>query len=151
MKIKTLACIGILALCATSCALKPIYIERIDKPDIGSSGPNKSEVHFNVIIKNDNAIGFRLVRSDLNVMVNNIQMGTIGMSKKMKVHANTSTAIPVTLKLDTDKLLSVGAMSLFSDPKVDIKGYVKGRKFLFTKKYQVQFQDTFSIQDFMGQ
>lgn len=149
MKAKILIFIG-LCLLASSCAIQPVYIENIEKPNLDNVNLGHSEVKFNVILKNPNKIGFRLVRSDLKVSVNGAELGFIGLAQKTKVKANGSTAIPVSVKVDSGKLLSIGAMSLFSDPKLEINGYVKGRKFLFSKKYKVAYQENISIQDFLG-
>jgi LEA14-like dessication related protein len=135
----------------SSCAFQPLYIENVEKPDIDNINLSKSDVRFNVVLKNPNSLGFRLVKSDLNVMVNSIEIGKINLASKQKIKPNSSTPIPVSLKLDNSKLLSIGAMSLFSDPKVSLKGYIKGRKFIFPKKYKVDFQDNFSLSDFLGQ
>lgn len=149
MKIKVLLLVSI-CLLVSSCAIQPIYIENIEKPDLNNLNLAESEVKFNVILKNPNKVGFRLVRSDLKVAVNGDELGFIGLAHKTKVAANGSTSIPVSLKVNSGKLLSIGTMSLFSDPKLEINGYVKGRKFLFSKKYKVAYQEHFSIQDFLG-
>jgi LEA14-like dessication related protein len=135
----------------TSCAFQPVYIENVEKPSMGSINSKNADVQFNVLLKNPNSMGFKLVKSDIDILVNGMNVGAINLASKTKVPANCSTSIPVSVKVDNNKLLSIGAMSLFGEPKVQLKGYIKGRKFIFPKKYHVDFQDNFSISDFLGQ
>lgn len=143
--VTVICCIVLLA----SCSPKMLTIESIEKPDLSKLSSPQSEITFNIRIKNPNALGFRLVKSTLDVNVNNIAAGFVGINKKLKIKANATTTVPVTLKLDNSKLLTIGAMSLFSDPVLQLSGQIKARKFLFTKKYAVDYKESFSIQDFI--
>lgn len=141
----------ILIFAISSCAIKPIAFEGIEKPSVDKLKLDGSDISFGIKIKNPNSMGFKIVNSKLSLTVNKIDAGKIGIAKKIKIKANGSTTIPMVLKINNSKLLTIGTMSLFGDPDVSIKGIIKGRKFIFTKKYEVEFKDQVSLQDFMGQ
>jgi LEA14-like dessication related protein len=133
-----------------SCSFKMLTVNSIEKPDVEKFSLDNSDISFGLNVNNPNKIGFRLVKTNLTVVVNKVEVGKVALGKKIKIKANSTSTIPVQLKMDSGKLLSIGTMSFFSDPEILIKGNVKGRKFIFSKKYALEYKDHFSIQDFMG-
>src|SRR4051812_33987608 len=60
----------------------------------------KPTAGFDIIVKNDNPWSVKLASIDTDLKLQNRAVGKINLQKKIKIRANSSTAVPVVIDLD---------------------------------------------------
>ncbi len=94
-----------------------------------------------VPIKNNNNFSFTISDVNLDLSLNNVELGKVKKTSRLKIPAHSNTVHPFDVEVRFSKL-SDNPLSLLSSVisnKIGLKatGYVKARKFLLSKKYPI--------------
>jgi hypothetical protein len=78
----------------------------------------------------------------MDLSLNNVALGKVKKCTKLKVPANSSDVQPFAFDIKFSKFIDnpLSILSSVIKNKVDLKanGYIKVRKFIFTKKYNIE-------------
>lgn len=149
MKVYSFALILTFVWVLSSCSIQPLSFDSIDKPAVNKLNTQNTEIGFKFGVKNPNSLGFKIVKSNVVVTANNIEIGKLILDKKTRIRRKSTSTIPLSVHVDNSKMLAVTAMALFGDPTVRIKGSFKARKFFFSKKIEIDHSEKVSINDFL--
>lgn len=101
-------------------------------------------IEFNVGLRNPNSFGVTLKSMKTEVLLADSVVASVGLIHKQRIAAGQKTQIPFSVKPDVlsmPKLGWLGITQLFKkdDKKFAVKGEIKVRKFIFSKKYKFSY------------
>jgi LEA14-like dessication related protein len=133
----------------TSCQVKEITVGDIKGLNITAMNSNYIDLGIMIPINNPNNFGFKLVKADISIEMNGVVLGKINKLKKVKIPANSNEVHTFELRVSMDDLKSGGLAflgSLLSNKaKVDMKGYIKARSFLISKKVDIDYNKSVKL------
>ena len=103
-----IACL-IMTSCSTS-ILEPT-IEKIEDVDIIEMSKSKLELNAFMVLKNPNAFSLDLAKANMKAYVDDIELATINQSFDTSMPANENFKMPITIKMDLDKLYRENPMT----------------------------------------
>ena len=101
------------------------------------------EAEIDVRINNPNKIGFKIYRSNVDVMMNDNSLGKGRLKKKIRIKPNTEETYTFVVAGKFDDLLSGGglsgllSMATSKTANISIKGNIKAGKFFYKKKFPI--------------
>ncbi len=125
-----------------SCKIQEVEIGNIQKLRIGDIKKDKISLQFKIPIKNPNNFKFKLSKVDLDLSLNNSELGKIRKIRKIVVPANSNDVHDFYIEIEYKKLLSgtvalVGGL-LTKKARVKLNGYVKVKAFcILSKKIEI--------------
>ncbi len=138
-----------LMLLLNSCKIKEIEIGKFHNYRLISIDEYKAQIEFNVPVKNNNSFGFTIADIRLNLSINDKEIGTVKKRNRIRIPAQSDKTYPVLLELEIDKaqgsITSLTSNLLKNKIGLRAKGYVKVRKFIFSKKFLVDEQETLKL------
>ncbi len=147
--IRKILFLSLLVLLFNSCRIKEIEIGKFENYRLTNVGENKAQIEFSVPVKNNNSFGFTIADIRLNLSINDKEIGTVKKRNRIRIPAKSDKTYPVLLEIEIDKALgsisSLTAGLLKNKVGVKAKGYVKVRKFIFSKKFPVDQQETLKL------
>jgi LEA14-like dessication related protein len=126
-----------------SCAdFKDVSITKIEEVKLISMSAKSADAEINVKIKNPNNTGFSIYKSQADVNVNGIDIGTAEMMQKIYVKANSEDTYTFKIHSDFSKISATNLTSLMltamsKNIKIGIKGEIKAGKLLIQKKFPI--------------
>ncbi|MCX7861948.1 MAG: LEA type 2 family protein [Bacteroidales bacterium] len=133
----------------TSCKIKEVEIGKFQNYRLVNVSENKAHIEFSVPVKNNNNFGFTIADIRLHLSINDKEIGTVKESNKIRIPAQSNTSYPVVLEVEIDKAMgnisSLTASLIKNKIGIKAQGYVKVRKFIFTKKFPVDQNETLKI------
>lgn len=127
-----IACL-IMTSCSTS-ILEPT-IEKIEDVDIIEMSKSKLELNAFMVLKNPNAFSLDLAKANMKAYVDDIELATINQSFDTSMPANENFKMPITIKMDLDKLYRENPMAAIG----------KGIQIMSDKKLMVKFKGTIDV------
>ncbi|HRH67229.1 MAG TPA: hypothetical protein PLU53_13080 [Bacteroidia bacterium] len=145
----------ILILFLSSCfSTLPVEFKKIDQLSI-SSGENKAAVNFNLLLKNPNNWGFRIITVETEMLIDRHSLGNVILPKNFRIKGKSEAGIPIQITTTTQDLLAVlpGSLAtLFGSQSMDavVKGNITFGKFIFRKKYPFELKQKVDRKLIMG-
>ncbi|MEO6884361.1 MAG: LEA type 2 family protein [Bacteroidia bacterium] len=121
---------------------QPVIITGIDSVTILQANKDGISAEIGVRIKNPNTTSFTVYSSDLNVQLNDMQLGTAHLSEKVTIPANAEDTRVFKVKTDFSKISLTDLLSLLpmlggGNNTVVLKGEIKAGKFFYRKTFPV--------------
>jgi LEA14-like dessication related protein len=131
----------ILSTIFTSCTIQEVEIGKVDGINLKDLTKDHISLELMVPIKNNNNFSFTISDVNLDLSLNNIALGKVKKCTRLKIPANSSAIQPFEFDIKFSKLVD-NPMSLLASViknKVGFKatGYIKVRRFVFSKKFDV--------------
>lgn len=132
----------LLPLCAiivlmSSCSIQPVTITSVKDVKMNKVDVKGIDMNLGLQVKNPNGIGFKVYKSSLNVKMNGMDMGTVGVDKKFKVRAHSEDVHPVHVSADFANLMSnlggILSLGVKNNTNMEVTGSIKVG-FLFWRK-----------------
>lgn len=126
----------------TACKIQEIEVGNMEGLRIGEIQKDRVSLEFMIPIKNPNNFKFKISKVDLDIALNNAELGKVKKIKKIVVKANSNDVHQFYVEIEYKKLLS-GTVALVGGlfkKKADIKlnGYVKVKAFgILSKKIEI--------------
>ncbi len=125
----------------TSCTIREVEIGKIEGVSLKEVTNEHVTLELMVPIKNNNNFSFTISDVNLDLTLSNVDLGKVKKATKLKIPANSNAVQTMEFDVKFSKLASnpLTLLSSILKNKVDLKanGYIKVRKFLFTKKYLI--------------
>ncbi len=139
----------LLSLFATSCKIQDVEIRKFEGIKFKNIGENKANLELMIPVKNPNKFGFTISDIHINLSLNGKEIGMVKKTTKLRIPAKSDQTYPVGIEINIDKAVgnisSLTASLLKNRIGVKAKGYVKVRKFIFTKKFPVDQNENVKI------
>ncbi len=118
---------------AFSACQKPQYLQykTTDNFKLESVGLSRSTVSMDVHIFNPNKVGGDLKKADIDISINDIQIGKAIINKKVHIPAKKEFILPIIFSADMMKLIPGGMQLLTNRNKtvtIKAKGYISAGK-----------------------
>jgi len=124
-----------------SCNIKEVEIGNIDGVNIKKLTKEQLSLELNVPVKNNNNFAFTISDINIDLSLGNVNLGKINKTQKIKIPANSNQIQNVGVDIKFDNLsgnpLSFISSVLKNKVELKAKGYIKVRKFIFTKKFNI--------------
>ena len=137
-----------LTLCLNSCSIQDVSVGTPKDVKVNNLSLNGISIEGKIPIENPNNFGFNLSKINIEVYVNDINIGRINKREKIHIKPHSKNSYP--LKYDaTFKDIVKDPITLtnaFTKGSVTIKlsGYVTASKFLLSKKIKVEHKENIS-------
>lgn len=125
----------------SSCKVQEVEVGDFRGIKLGKIEGKTVELNMQVPIKNPNKFKFKIAKAKLDIKLDTKELGNVSKIEKIKIPAKSNAVYPLKItiqlsdKLDIPSLLMSGMFKQKS--KVSIKGKVKARKFIFSRKFDV--------------
>lgn len=125
-----------------SCTFDGMEIGKIKGIDIVNIDKETLDIEVNIPIVNPNKTGFTISKVNIDLALNGVEFGRVTQKKKIHVKPQSSEIYPVLFQLKL-KESALGLPKLIAatmiGKKIDMKaeGYIKARKFIFYRKFEV--------------
>jgi LEA14-like dessication related protein len=143
----------LIAVLVSSCTIRPIVVKKVGTVQVKEYSMKGATVELALVVENPNAIGFAIYKSDLNIKLNNIDLGSASIAKRIKVKRKSEKEYTVVLKSDFSKitpamLLSMG--QLFSSGKLNnatvaVNGQLKAGNLFYKKSFPVDVKEKINL------
>jgi len=125
----------------TSCNIKEVEIGNIEGVSIKNITKEQISLELMVPVKNNNNFAFTISNLNIDLTLSNVNLGKVKKSTKIRIPANSNQTQNVGIDVKFSKLaenpLSLITAALKNKIELKATGYIKVRKFLFTKKYDI--------------
>lgn len=147
---KRLFFIGILVFqFLTSCKINEVEIKRFEGIKFKNIDENKANLELMIPVVNPNKFGFTIADIRLDLAINGKEMGSVKKTTKLRIPAKSNQTYPVGIEININKAVgnisSLTASLLKNKIGIKAKGYVKVRKFIFTKKIPVDQNENIKL------
>lgn len=129
-----LVCISLLTTSCSTAFVDPT-IEKIEDVDIVEMSKSRLELNAFMVLNNPNGFALDLAKTDLKAYVDDIELAHIEQSFDTTMPANEDFKMPITIKMDLDKLYRANPIAAIG----------KGMQIMSDKKLNVQFKGTINV------
>lgn len=142
--IKKVLWLPVVAVCMSGCvSLKMPEVTGVSNLRLTDLSKDMS-IQFDLGIRNPNAFGVTLKSMKTEIFLADSAVASVGLRHKQRLAAGQKSQLPFTVKPDVlsmPKLGWLGITQLFKkdDKKFAVKGEIKVRKFIFSKKYKFSY------------
>jgi len=134
----------LLLIILASCAeYKEVTVNKIDQARITKMDKDGITAEIDVHINNPNNLSFKIFRSDVDVLLNDISLGKAKLKKKMKIKANSEETYTFIVGGKFDNIMGTGglggllSMATSKSANITIKGNISAGKFFYRKKFPI--------------
>lgn len=146
-------CVFLVAIFFSSCTIQPIAVKKVGAFKIKEYSMKGATVELSLLIDNPNAMGFTIYRSDLDVKLNNITLGTASLTKQLKIKRKSEKEYTVLLHSDFSKIspaLLISMGQLFSSGKLNsvtvaVSGELKAGNLFYKRKFPVDVKEKVNL------
>jgi LEA14-like dessication related protein len=138
----------LLTISMTSCTeYKEVSISSIRNFRVKSLNLTGIEAEIDAGIKNPNALGFKIYKSDCDVFYGTVKLGKAKLTKNVRVGANSDDTHTFLLKADFSNIGYQDIATLLgkSRSNLELKGYIKVGKWFYKKKIPVEKNDVVNL------
>ena len=133
----------------TSCEVKEVEVGSIQSFNIVNIDKEFVTIDITAKVKNPNNFSFTISKVNLDVSFNNVSLGKINKVKSVKIRKNSNELQHLIFKLKLEQitkgsLLFIPAL-LTNKAKIKVKGYIKASKFPYSKKINIDYNNTTKI------
>ncbi len=121
--------------------VKSVNINKVSKSDI--------EINADIQVKNPNNYKVKIKKIEADVFLNDKNITSLNLNKKVVLQKKSDDVQAFLIKTELSKLLSLApALLMGGGINLKMKGYIKGKVFLFSKKVPVEVEKKVSAKDF---
>lgn len=144
LKFTKIASVFVLVLTINSCDLEEPDFSNFSNFKFGKLDGKKLDISFDVKIDNPNKIGFKIKKGNADFLVNDLKLGEVHYTKKMKIKrkAEREYTIPLTLELSDGALIRIAQLATKKDFTFELKGTIKGSTLGFSKTIPISEKRT---------
>lgn len=149
MKIKLFLLFGFLLSFGACKNFKEVQCTGVTGFKVNKVSPQGIDADIFLQIKNPNATGFSIYRSEFDVSYNGMHLGKAKLSKRVHIRANAEESYAFNLKSDFKNANLMDVMKLINGMSgrgmVEVTGDLKAGKFLIRKKFPVAVKERLSL------
>jgi LEA14-like dessication related protein len=137
----------LIALLLSSCGIyKDVEVVNVGDIRFTEMGQDGIKAEVDLRIDNPNAYKVKLTESDIDVWINDAEVGKVRLAEKLTLNKRSEEDVVLKLSSNYDELspdfLQTALSLLFlNKARFKAKGYVKGKAFLVSKKVDVAVDD----------
>jgi LEA14-like dessication related protein len=133
----------------TSCfSYKEIELGDVENVRLNKVSGGGLEIKSDMLINNPNNYKIKIKKIEADVLVNGKKVGKIELNKKIVLPKKSEQMQTFTVNTQLSDLLSAAPTVLFGGPVLlQLKGYIKGKVFIFSKKFPLDEERTISPKD----
>ncbi|MEZ4720329.1 MAG: LEA type 2 family protein [Flavobacteriales bacterium] len=148
--LKLLSFLVALTFIVSSCKFEDVEIIRVEDVKISSFTKSGFAGEITVLIKNPNGFPVTISTADFKVLHKNNEIGVAQLEESFKINSNSTEPYPIKVKGDLGGLFAGGVLGIVGmltggDPKVVLKGAVKGKAFLVSKTFPIELETNLPI------
>jgi len=132
-----------------SCKINEVKVKKFESIKFKNIGENKANLELMIPVNNPNKFGFTISDIKLDLALNGKEIGKVTKTTKLRIPPRSNQSYPVGIEIEIDKALgnitSLTASLLKNKVGVKAKGYVKVRKFIFTKKIPIDQNEALKL------
>jgi LEA14-like dessication related protein len=125
----------------TSCTIKDVEVGKIEGVSIKDLTKDHISLELMIPIKNENNFAFTISDINMELSLNHVSLGQVKKCSKLKIPANSNEVHSFDLDIKFSNLTEnpLALVSMVIKNKIDLKakGYIKARKCIFIKKYNI--------------
>ena len=121
----------------SSCKVQEVEVGDFRSFKLGEMNSKSVEINTQIPLKNPNKFKFKITKAKLDIKLNNKQIGSVNKIDKIKIPAKSNEVYSMKIKVDFSENLDLTSLMFMKKGNVSIKGYVKARKFIFSRKFDV--------------
>lgn len=106
---------------------------------LGKLEGKKISITFDARLENQNGYTIKIKPSDLEVFIDNVQLGTIHLDEKIKIKRKSESLVevPLTVELGPNALLNIAKIMVKKNVNLRLTGDVKGGVWFISKKQHI--------------
>jgi LEA14-like dessication related protein len=133
----------------TSCfSYKEIELGDVENVRLNKLSGGGLEIKSDILINNPNNYKITIKKIDADVLVNGQKVGKIELNKKVVLPKKSEQLQTFTINTQLSDLISAAPTALFGGPvTLQLKGYIKGKVFIFSKKFPLDEERKVSSKD----
>ncbi|HWZ21648.1 MAG TPA: LEA type 2 family protein [Cytophagaceae bacterium] len=139
-----------LLLSLTSCfSYKELELGDVSDVKVNKVANGGIEIQAGIRIKNPNNYKIKVKKIDADLFVNGQKVGKMNLSKKVILPRKSDQVQSFVVNTQLSNLIASMPSLLFGgDINLQMKGYIKGKVFIFSKKFPIEAEKKISTQDF---
>lgn len=154
-KFRFLGLLFVLAILFSSCKFEDVEIIRVEDVKISSFTKSGFAGDIIVLIKNPNNFPVTVASADFKVLHKNNEIGVAELEEPFKINSNSTEPYPIKVKGDLGGLFAGGVLGIVGmltggDPKVVLKGEVRGKAFMISKTFPIEIETNLPISGLGG-
>ncbi len=142
-----LSCAVLISL--TSCKIKEVEVGKFEGMKFKNIEDKKATIELYVPIKNNNSFGFTISNINMNLALNDKNIGKINKVSKLHIPAKSSQTYPIDIEINMEQTAgNIGSLALgVLKNRINVKaeGVIKVRKFIFVKKIPIHQNETVKL------
>lgn len=132
--------LGVFFFIVTSCSsYKDVAFKGTENLKLGKLDGKKLALSFDARLENQNGYTIKIKPSDLDVFIDNVQVGTIHLDEKIKIKRKSESLVevPLTVELGPNALINITKVLLKKKVNLRLTGDVKGGVWFLSKKQHI--------------
>jgi len=137
----------------SSCTLKPITVTKVGEVKVKDYSMKGATVEIKLTVNNPNAFGLGIYKSDLNVKLNNVDLGSAKIDKKIKIKRKAEKEYDIILSSDFSKLgpamlISLGQLFVagkMNNPIITVNGELRAGNLFYKKRFPVEVKQKINL------
>jgi LEA14-like dessication related protein len=142
----------IITVFVSSCTIRPIAIKKVSDLKIKEYSAKGATVEFKMLVDNPNSLGFKIYKSNLKVKINNIELGSADIAKKIKIGRKSEKEYVILLKSDFSSVSPAMLMTLMqlvtsgkNNVAVSVSGEFKAGNLFYKRTFPVELKQNINI------
>lgn len=153
-RLKVVGAMLLIVLCAQGCGLyNSVEVLEVEDVRVKEFSDKVIVAEIDLLIENPNWYKVKLTKSEINLQINDADVGQMELREKLTIPKNSKTIQTVTIEADYEALETnflQNFLLLLFNPKVHMKaeGYMKGRALFIGKKVPVLVEEDLDASTF---
>ena len=148
--LSVVCCLLSIAFFSSCKSIQPVTIGGVENPKLQKLSREGIEAAFDMRIKNPNNMAVTVFPSEFETTINDISVGKVGLTKKVRIKANSDEKETFHIKSDFSKLglgdlAKVMPMVSSGRATIYLKGNVRAGKWFYKKKFPIELKKTISL------
>jgi LEA14-like dessication related protein len=133
-----------------SCRFEEVEFKKVEYVSVNNVNKKRIQIKLGMNLYNPNAFKIKVVDADLDLFIGGAEAGKADLMNKIILRKKREQTADILIEADYDKVFKAVAQSglqlLFTKKiQVKVKGWIKGRVFVFGKKVDVEIKETVDI------
>ncbi len=140
---------GLITFLLSSCfSYKELELGDVNSVKVNKVGDGGIEIQAGIRINNPNNYKIKVKKIEADLLVNGKKVGKINLSKKVVLPKKSDQVQEFAVNTQLSNLLaSMPTILMGGDLNLQMKGYIKGKVFIFTKKFPIDAEKKISTKD----
>jgi hypothetical protein len=144
--------VSVIILLSSCKGIGNIELKGVEKANFNSFENNMVHFTAGLIISNPSGVSFRVREVNLGIVANGDFIGTLHCDEDFKIKSRCDSVYMVPLSLQLGNIFT-GAASLYKlsrqrQVKMEVKGYIRAKSFIVTKKIEISRSQVMDIPKF---